>query len=313
MKPSPSALRDYLLQPQELALPLKREEIFGRTAPLAVEVGFGGGEYLDWWASQHPDWDFIGIELPPDCIFRAARKFEDSGRNNVRLVHGDARYLLRELFAAGSLRHVLMQFPMPWPKDKHAKHRVSSPAFAATLADVLEPGCSFELVTDQDWYALETETHLIANPAFEVTPLEQNPERPFRTRYESKWLEEGRQIYRLLVTLKTPAPAPRTLEIQAMQTLHLNPTPEPSAIENLAGKRFQQGSCVGEIKEVMRAKDGWVLRIMAADDAFAQLFHARIVPKEDGRCLLRIDEVPRPYYTAAVRFILAHISCVLKE
>ncbi len=115
------------------------------------------------------------------------------------------------------------------------------------------------------------------------------------------------------MTLKTPAPAARTLDIQAMQTLHLNPTPAPAAIENLAGQRFQQGQCVGEIKEVMRAKDGWVLRIMAADDAFAQLFHARIVPKEDGRCLLRIDEVPRPYYTAAVRFILTHISCVLKE
>ncbi len=313
MKPSPTALHKYLLQPQEMALPLDPADIFGRQAPLAVEIGFGGGEYLDWWAKENPDWDFIGIELPPDCIFRAARRFEESKRKNVRLIHGDARYLLRELFAAGSLRHVLMQFPMPWPKDKHAKHRVSSPTFAATLADVLQEGCSFELVTDQDWYAQETEAHLSANPAFAVSPLQQDPYRPFRTRYETKWLEEGRKIFRLLVTLKQPAPAPRTLDIQTMETLHLNPTPAPASIEALAGRRFQQGNRVGEVKEVLKAKEGWVLRLLAADDAFAQLFHARIVPKDDGRCLLRVDEVPKPYYTAAVRELLAHISGVLQK
>lgn len=313
MKPSPSALRDHLLHPEDRDLPLKAEEIFGRKAPLAVEVGFGGGEYLNWWAGEQPDWNFIGIELPLDCIFRAARHFEDSKRSNVRLVQGDARYLLRELFAAGSLRHVLMQFPMPWPKEKHAKHRVSSPGFAATLADVLEPGCSFELVTDQDWYAAETETHLSANPAFDVTPVEINPERPFRTRYETKWLEEGRQIYRLLVTLKTPAAAPRTLKIEKMETLHVKTPPTQEAIEALVGQRFEHGCGVGQVKEVFRSSDGWVVRILAADDAFSQLFHARIVVKKDGRCLLRIDEVPRPYYTAAVRQTLESISRVLQN
>jgi tRNA (guanine-N7-)-methyltransferase len=313
MKPSPSALRDYLLQPQDGDLPLNVEEIFGRQAPLAVEIGFGGGEYLDWWASERPDWDFIGIELPLDCIFRAANRFEDSKRSNLRLIQGDARYLLRELFAAGSLRHVIMQFPMPWPKDKHAKHRVSSPGFAATLADVLEPGCSFELVTDQEWYAQETETHLSANPAFEVTPVETNPERPFKTRYESKWLEEGRQIFRLLVTLKTPAPAPRTLKIEKMETLHVKNVPAAEAVEALVGQRFEHGFGVGQVKEVFRSHDGWMVRILAADDAFSQLFHARLVVKKDDRCLLRIDEVPRPYYTAAVRHTLGSIARVLQS
>lgn len=312
MKPSPSALGDYLLHPQDGNLPLKAEEIFGRQAPLAVEVGFGGGEYLDWWASKQPDWDFVGIELPLDCIFRAANRFEDSKRSNVRLVQGDARYLLRELFAAGSLRHVLMQFPMPWPKDKHAKHRVSSPGFAATLADVLQPGCSFELVTDQEWYAQETETHLSANPAFDVIPVETNPERPFRTRYEGKWLEEGRQIFRLLVTLKTPAQAPRTLKIEQMETLHVKKVPTAGAVEALVGQRFEHGFGVGQVKEVFRSHDGWMLRILAADEAFSQLFHARIVVKNSDRCLLRIDEVPRPYYTATVRHTLGSIARVLQ-
>jgi tRNA (guanine-N7-)-methyltransferase len=313
MKPSPSALRDYLLSPQNGDLPLNPEGIFGRRAPLAVEIGFGGGEYLDWWAGQQPDWDFIGIELPLDCIFRAARRFESSKRTNVRLVHGDARYLLRELFAAGSLRHVLMQFPMPWPKDKHAKHRVSSPGFAATLADVLEQGCSFELVTDQGWYAAETEAHLSANPSFVVTPVEVNPERAFRTRYETKWLQEGRQIFRLLVTLKTPQAAPRSLKIKKMETLHVNNAPSAEVVEALAGQRFEHGFGVGQVKEVFRSQDGWVVRVLAADDAFSQLFHARILTKKDGRCLLRIDEVPRPYYTAAVRQTLQSIHEVLQS
>jgi tRNA (guanine-N7-)-methyltransferase len=304
VKPSPTALQRYLLEPQAGILPLRPAEISGRSAQVVVEVGFGGGEYLAWWAQQHPQIDFFGIEQPADCIFRAARRFEDAGLENVHLIRGDARYLLRELFPAGSLQHVLMQFPMPWPKDKHAKHRVSSPGFAATLADVLAPGGIFELVTDQDWYAHDADRFFAANPSFTSDPLEVDPDRPFRTRYETKWLEEGRSIHRLLVRLKTPAPAPRLLLDPTMDTFALQPPLSDTKIQALKGSRFKEGETVAEVKEILTAEDGWVLRTVASDGSFSQMFHIRIRNKADGRCLLKVDEVPRPYYTAAVRFAL---------
>lgn len=313
MKPSPSALATYELHPQEWSLPLQGAALFGREAEIAVEVGFGGGEYLNWWAGEHPQRDHIGIELPPDCIYRGALHLEQAGRSNVRLIRGDARYLLRELFAPSSLDHVLMQFPMPWPKEKHAKHRVSSPEFAATLARVLMPGCCFELVTDQEWYARETDAFFRSEAEFQVDPMEVDPERPFRTRYERKWLEEGRSIYRLLVRLQSARPVERKLKIENMECLHLPTTPKEETLQALAGRRFRDGDRVGQVKEVFRSEDGWLLRLLASDESFSQLFHARLRMKDDGRCVLKIDEVPRPYYTHAVRQLLASISEVLKS
>ncbi|MFK5955130.1 MAG: tRNA (guanosine(46)-N7)-methyltransferase TrmB [Planctomycetota bacterium] len=307
MKPSPTALERYLIHPQELSLPLDPKTVFGREAPLRVEVGFGGGEYLVWWAQQHPECNFFGIEQPADCIFRAARLLENAGVENVRLIRGDARYLLRELFAPGSLEHVLMQFPMPWPKDKHAKHRVSSPDFAHTLADVLQPKAVFELVTDQDWYAFEADRFFEANPSFSKEVLQEDPERPFRTRYESKWLEEGRSIYRLLVQLQEPKAAPRLIPSEEMDTYALNSGFDADALQALKGRRFKQGDSVAEIKEILQAEDGWVLRTVASDSSFSQMFHLRIRNKADGRCLLKVDQVPRPYYTDAVRFSLVAV------
>ena len=304
MKPSPTALERFLIHPEELRLPLQSADVFQREAPVRVEVGFGGGEYLVWWAQQNPDYNFFGIEQPADCIFRAARLLEKAGVPNVRLIRGDARYLLRELFAPGSLEHVLMQFPMPWPKDKHAKNRVSSPDFANTLADVLQPQAAFELVTDQDWYAFEADRFFAANPAFSKEALQEDPERPFRTRYETKWLEEGRSIYRLLVQLQEPKTAPRIIPSEEMDTYSLNPDLDADAIQALKGQRFKEGDSVVEIKEVLQAQDGWVLRTVASDATFSQMFYLRIRLKADGRCLLKVDQVPRPYYTDAVRYSL---------
>ena len=162
MKPRPELLERYELAASEQdAFPLDWPTVFGRKAPLAVEIGYGGGEYLAWWAANRPEWDFVGIELPPESVMRAAPQFAAQGLSNVRLLRGDARYLLRELFGTGTLERVLMQFPMPWPKEKHAKHRVYSPDFAASLAARCSQVCTAALCpetvqtshhhSDDDW------------------------------------------------------------------------------------------------------------------------------------------------------------------
>ena len=68
---------------------------------------------------------------------------------------------------------------------------------------------------------------------------------------------------------------------------------------------------MAEVKEVLQAGDGWLVRIIASDASFSQLFHLRIRDKADGRCLLKVDEVPRPYYTEAVRFALRSVAACL--
>ncbi len=283
---------------------------FGRSAPLAVEVGFGGGESLVESARRHPERNLVGIELPPECVARAARALEREGIENVRLVRGDARYLLRELFPPASLRRVLMQFPMPWPKERHAKHRVSSPRFAATLADVLTPGGVFELLTDQEWYAEEAHAFLSAEGAFLLPPLERNPPRPFLTRYERKWREEGRSTFRLLATLREPRPAPRLHDPRAMLAVHLDRLPSPSELETWVGRPFRDPAAqlYGELKEVFHGSSSSLLRVLSADESFTQAFYLRLVPRGDGRGLLKVEPPPRPYATRAVRFLVESLA-----
>ncbi|MCH2100945.1 MAG: tRNA (guanosine(46)-N7)-methyltransferase TrmB [Planctomycetes bacterium] len=313
MKPRPELLDRYeLAGSEQVGFPIDWSRVFCREAPLAVEIGYGGGEYLCWWAQRRADWDFVGIELPQDCVLRAVPQFSAAGLDNVRLLRGDARYLLRELFSTASLDRVLMQFPMPWPKEKHAKHRVYSPEFATTLADVLRPGGEFELVTDQEWYARETEAVLGAAGPFSVVISETGPIRNFHTRYERRWEKLGRETYRVVVRLEKPAIAPRRILHEEMKVMHLSQSPDEATMRSLPGRRGGSNGIVYEVKEVFYGEGGWFLYLVASDDSFSQHYYVRIGHKKDGRVLMRIHGHPRPYYTPAVRFSLedlaAHLS-----
>ena len=104
MKARPSLLHEYVWNPSLAErIPPDWATEFACPAPLAVEVGFGSGEDLAWWAESQPEWNFVGIELPQEGIQRASREFSLRNLENAKLVRGDARYLLRELFASASL------------------------------------------------------------------------------------------------------------------------------------------------------------------------------------------------------------------
>jgi len=305
----PQLLDQYVESPANAgSFPPLWENIFSAAAPLKVEVGFGSGEYLAWWAANETQSNFVGIELPHEGIIKASRAASLEKCDNIRLVRGDARYLLRELFAPASVQKVLMQFPMPWPKEKHAKHRVSNSRFTETLADILIVGGEFELVTDQEWYAREAWEHFAADDCFTLSELEVNPERPFRTRYESKWLEEGRSIFRFTATLKSNRLAKRLISCAEMHHVHIENNLTSASISSLKGFSVRGQACVGEIKEVLAGETSWLLKVVSSDDSFSQFFGLRLVDRGDGKWLLKGDEHPRPYPTPAVRFLIEELG-----
>jgi tRNA (guanine-N7-)-methyltransferase len=311
MKPIAAALEHYQLHPEKMSLPLSARDVFGRGGEMAVEIGFGGGEYLAYMAKNNSDCNYIGIELPPESIARGSKMMMNQSVENVRLIHGDARYLLRELFAPQSLDYVLMQFPMPWPKDRHAKHRISSPMLANTAADVLKLGASFELVSDQDWYAKDCHSFFSTNPCFEVCAIEHNPERPFLTRYEKRWQADNRKTYRVVATKIKHQAANRIFLNSEMDFLTLKTLPTAEQLNSLLKTRYSEQSLAAQIKEVMSIEQGFVLRMVAADDSFSQFFYTRLRARKDGTCVISIDDCPYPYYTPAVRFAIHQLQSSL--
>lgn len=127
--------------------------IFGREAPLTLEIGFGNGESLLALAAAQPDADFLGIEVHRPGVGHLMLRAESLGLSNVRVACRDAVEVLEQQLGDATLDAVLLYFPDPWPKKRHHKRRIVQPAFVDLVARKLRPGGRFRLATDWQNYA----------------------------------------------------------------------------------------------------------------------------------------------------------------
>jgi tRNA (guanine-N7-)-methyltransferase len=138
--------------------------IFGRHAPVVLEIGCGDGLNLFDMAQRHPEQDYIGAEVYRPGLGALLLKLAGSNTANVRLTDGDAVELLHERVPERSLEAVHILFPDPWPKKRHHKRRLIKHAFAALLANRLKRHGRLYLATDWPDYALHMLAVLDAEP-----------------------------------------------------------------------------------------------------------------------------------------------------
>ena len=261
-----------------------------------LEIGFGNGEYTVQYARLHPDIFFYGVEISQACVLRCARRA--GGLNNLRLINTDARFMLRELFPDETLQRILMQFPCPWSKNADAHKRVTAKDFADGLAAVLKIGGVFEMVTDDEPYAQEVWNILGGHEALEAENFEVNPQREITTKYERKWLSEGRNIYRVTFRKSRAFTVSRRTEQEMHIKIGRNITScDIEALKNTEGKRDKSFWKFGR-----SFTDGkmYLLETLTSDDEFEQKFYIHIAPKEEG-WLLRLDKTTLAFLTPAVR------------
>jgi tRNA (guanine-N7-)-methyltransferase len=127
--------------------------LFGREAPLTLEIGFGNGESLVALACAHPDRNFVGLEVHPPGVGHLMLRCEAERLGNVRVICDDAVEVLRKRVPDASLDEVLLYFPDPWPKKRHHKRRIVQPAFVDLVVRKLRPGGVFRMATDWQPYA----------------------------------------------------------------------------------------------------------------------------------------------------------------
>lgn len=130
------------------------DDIFARQAPLGVEIGFGMGRELAQWASQAPDWNFLGIEVYHPGIGALLNACETGQIENVRVVEDDAFSFLKRLDDA-VVNEVRVLFPDPWPKKRHHRRRLVNAAMLDLFARVLVPDGEIAVATDWQPYADE--------------------------------------------------------------------------------------------------------------------------------------------------------------
>lgn len=184
-----------------VAAPLDPAAVFGRSAPLSLEIGFGDGDSLLQQAEQHPERDFLGIEVHRPGIGRLLSRCHEAGLSNLRVFNHDAVEVLQQQIADHSLDCVQLFFPDPWHKKRHHKRRILQPGFASLVQRKLRPGGVFHMATDWQAYA----EHMLA--VMEVCPgfanlagageyTQSQGLRPL-TKFEQRGLRLGHGVYDL--------------------------------------------------------------------------------------------------------------------
>jgi tRNA (guanine-N7-)-methyltransferase len=170
--------------------PFDAAAAFGRRAPLVLEIGSGTGEAAAAMAADDPDRDLLAVEVHVPGVAALLRRVEALGLRNVRVAQGDGLGALRDVLGPGSLDEVRVFFPDPWPKSRHAKRRLVTPAFAALVADRLRSGGRLHVATDWPSYAAQVLDVLGASPDLTVVGSDRSG-RPV-TRFEQRGRAAGR-------------------------------------------------------------------------------------------------------------------------
>lgn len=189
----------FLVSPEALTEP---QRVFGRRAPLVLEVGSGDGRQVASLAAAHPEQDHLAVEVYRPGVGRLLRRLEAAGLDNVRVVCADVNELLPALPPA-ALDAVHCFFPDPWPKKRHHKRRLIDAAFLRRLARVVRPGGRVAIATDWDDYAQAIVAAIadagcwldLGAPGHVPRPSWRVP-----TRFEERARAAGRTVHEFLLT-----------------------------------------------------------------------------------------------------------------
>ena len=143
------------INPAAPPAPLNLNAIFGRAAPVTIEIGFGTGENLVALAAANPGRDYLGIEVHRPGVGRVLLMVQEAGLSNVRAICDDAAEVLRYGIARGALDELLVLFPDPWHKARHNKRRLIQSEFVRLVSERLRAGGCIRLATDWEPYALQ--------------------------------------------------------------------------------------------------------------------------------------------------------------
>jgi tRNA (guanine-N7-)-methyltransferase len=195
-------LSKYLKTLDQLPRPWNAPDLFGREAPLEVEMGSGKGLFLASAATERPEHNFLGVEVAHRYARFAAARLAGRGLTNALVVSGDGLALFRELLPDRSLAAIHVYFPDPWWKKRHKKRRVMNEAFLADVERTLAPEGQLHFWTDVEEYyqgtlALIAQITRLEGP-FEVPAREATHDLDYRTHFERRMRLHDLPVYRSL-------------------------------------------------------------------------------------------------------------------
>ena len=319
-QPLSNSLSEHAILWRELPWPLPWESVFGRRAPLALEIGFGNGAFLEEQARAHPERDHVGVEVSWTAATHLFRRIQRSGLTNIRVLVAEADVVLGLLFAPGTIEEVFVNHPCPWPKARHEERRLIRPQFLSLVANRMRAGAYFLLVTDHDAYAawaaeaLEGQRALVSRHATtEVSAIAGRTP----TKYEQKALDRGEAIHyfqwRKEREPETLPPQPQHDPFEpeqptAMPTVVLSGGPDADSLfENFESSIHQEEHPPGpeavhtviKFSAVYRelGAEVWMIDTLVLENRLRQEFSLQVVRRRGGELLIKFAAAGRPHPT----------------
>ncbi len=183
----------------------KWDELFCNENPVHIEIGMGKGQFVFGMAKQNPHINYIGIEKFDSVMVRALEKFIEDPLPNVRLLLVDAQYL-DDYFADGEIDQVYLNFSDPWPKERHAKRRLTHANFLNKYKQIIKKDSKICFKTDNrslfEFSLISLNDYGVHIEYLTLNLHRNEPEDNIRTEYEETWSAKGYPIYRIEFTLK---------------------------------------------------------------------------------------------------------------
>ena len=180
----------------------KWQDVFGNANPIQMEVGMGKGKFISTMARQHPEINFIGVEVIEEVLMDAVKRMKraEGIPENLRLVWINAS-LLEDLFLPGEVDRIFLNFSDPWPKTRHAKRRLTHKGFLDQYAAILKAEGQVHFKTDnQGLFEFSLNEFSACGWRLQNIQLDMYqklPEGNVATEYETKFHNQGMPIYRL--------------------------------------------------------------------------------------------------------------------
>lgn len=308
-------MRDIIL-PGRLPWPANWGEIFGRSAPLVIEIGFGNGEFLLDLARRRPHQNILGLEIALPSLRKAERKIERMGLANALVVQSQAHTTLWALCSPESIAEIYINFPDPWPKERHHERRLINIRFLHLAATRMEPGGLISAATDDPGYA----EWILA--AFGESPYFENPNKVdyltedvarLRTKYEQKALGDGRTCY-YFKRVRRDTFVPDIFPIPAELPMPHAIISSPISLEEI-GRHFEpisytDNSISVRLNELYRSTyhEAVLVDAYLNEEPLQQRIMLVITRRKEGDYLIHLHEVGFPRATIGIHYAVFKLA-----